>query len=278
MSAIPHSLAEMLAATLAREFKNGEVGFTGLATGGAAALYATAIPLVAMDLARRTHAPDLTILLAGWIYNPELARLNSMPEAEFAEALRDLPCEAQNLDYPGSWPHRSGGISFGFGSGVQIDAQGNLNSVLIGEAKKPKVRLVGSLLLPEHFSVFGREYVMMPRHDSRTFVETVDYVAGVGYPGGRAGRERLGLTQGGPALVITPKCIFDFETETGRMKVRSIHPGVTIEDLRACTGFDLGELSDLPETPTPSEVELRIIRKDIDPNGILLPRSAEAVA
>ncbi len=266
----PATLNELLVVTLAREFRNDEVGFTGLATGAAAALFATAIPLAAMQLARRTHAPDLTVLLAGWIYNPDLARLDELPDAEFAEKLRDLPCESQSLDYPGSWPHRNGAISFGFGSGVQVDACGNINSVLVGDPARPKVRLVGSILLPEHFSQFGREYIMMPRHDQRTFVEQVDYVAGVGYPGGLEGRARLGLESGGPELVVTPKCIFDFDKVAGRMKVRSIHPGVTADELRAATGFDLGDLSGVPHTAPPTERELEIIRREIDPRSALL--------
>lgn len=270
MTATDFTLNELLVCNLARDLRDGELGFTGLATGSAAALYATAIPLVAMELARRMHAPNLTVLLAGWVHNPVLSALDELPDAEFDERLRDLPCEAQLLTYPGQFSLRRGNISFGFGSGVQIDRVGNINSVCIGEHAKPKVRLVGPILLPEHFSMFGREYVMMPRHDSRTIVEKVDYIAGVGYPGGLEGRKKLGLQWGGPELVITPKCIFDFDKTAGQMRVRSIHPGVDIDDLRASTGFDLGDLSSVPRTPPPTPEELRIIRDEIDPRGVLL--------
>ena len=274
MTATDFTLNELLVANLARDLNDGELGFTGLATGSAAALYATAIPLVAMELARRLHAPDLTVLLAGWVHNPDLSALDELPDAEFDERLRDLPCESQLLTYPGQFSLRRGNISFGFGSGVQIDSVGNINSVCIGDHARPKVRLVGPILLPEHFSMFGREYVMMPRHDSRTIVGKVDYVAGVGYPGGIEGRKALGIVRGGPELVITPKCIFDFEKAAGRMKVRSIHPGVDIDDLRASTGFDLGDLSSIPRTRAPTPQELRIIREEIDPRGILIgPRT-----
>ncbi|MBZ0148341.1 MAG: hypothetical protein K8F62_12500, partial [Pseudorhodoplanes sp.] len=236
------TLNELIAVNLARDLKDGEVGFTGLATGGAAALYATAIPIAAMALAQRTHAPNLTTLLAGWSHNPDLSALDILPDAEFDEQLRDLPCEAQLLSYPGQISIRRGDISFGFGSGVQIDKVGNINSVCVGDHKRPKVRLVGPILLPEHFSMFRREYVMMPRHDARTFVEKVDYIAGVGYPGGLEGRKRLGLRWGGPELIITPKCIFDFDKIKGIARVKSIHPGVDPDDVRASTGFDVGDL------------------------------------
>ncbi|MCL4765914.1 MAG: hypothetical protein KJZ80_06775 [Hyphomicrobiaceae bacterium] len=276
MTATDFTLNELLVANLARDLRDGELGFTGLATGSAAALYATAIPLVAMELARRLHAPNLTVLLAGWVHNPDLAALDELPDAEFDERLRDLPCESQLLTYPGQFSLRRGNISFGFGSGVQIDRVGNINSVCIGDHAKPKVRLVGPILLPEHFSMFGREYVMMPRHDSRTIVEKVDYVAGVGYPGGLEGRKALGLAWGGPELVITPKCFFDFDKAAGRMTVRSIHPGVDIDDLRASTGFDLGDLAAVPVTPAPTSRELSIIRAEIDPRGILIGNGPRA--
>ena len=264
------TLNELIAVNLARDLKDGEVGFTGLATGGAAALYATAIPIAAMALAQRTHAPNLTTLLAGWSHNPDLSALDILPDAEFDEQLRDLPCEAQLLSYPGQISIRRGDISFGFGSGVQIDKVGNINSVCVGDHKRPKVRLVGPILLPEHFSMFRREYVMMPRHDARTFVEKVDYIAGVGYPGGLEGRKRLGLRWGGPELIITPKCIFDFDKIKGIARVKSIHPGVDPDDVRASTGFDVGDLKNVPSTPAPTENELRVLREDIDPRGILL--------
>jgi glutaconate CoA-transferase subunit B len=111
---------------------------------------------------------------------------------------------------------------------------------------------------------------MMPKHDRRTFVEKVDYVAGVGYPGGIEGRKRLGLTRGGPELVVTPKCIFDFDKVAGRMKVASIHPGVGQDDVRESTGFDVGDLSSVPTTPLPTKQELELLRNEVDPKGLLL--------
>ena len=266
------SLTEMLIVALARTIRDGEVGFTGLATGGAAALYAAAIPLAAMQLARLTHAPNLTILLSGWCLNPQLERIDIMPDSEFDESLHDLPCEAQMLAYPGQYAHKRGDIDFGFSSGVQVDAVGNLNSVCIGDYRRPKVRLVGPILQPEHMAFFQREYIMAPHHDRRNFVERVDYISGVGYPGGVAGRKALGLDWGGPELVFTPKCIFGFDKEHGRMRVHTIHPGVSTEHLRESTGFDLGDLADVPETPLPSPEELEVLRREVDPRGMLTGR------
>ena len=269
------TLAERLAVLLAKEFHDSEVGFTGLGTGRAAAVYITGIPLAAMALAQRTHAPNLTVLLAGWSHNPDLSQLHGLPELEFDERLRDLPCEAQSVDYPGHFVLKRGDISFGFSSGVQVDAQGNLNGVCIGDPKCPDVRLVGPILHPEHMTLYGREYIMMPHHEARNFVEQVDYVSGVGYPGGLDGRRELGIGCGGPALVITPKCIFDFDRDAGRMTVRSIHSGVGEATLRAATGFDLGDLSKVPPTPDPREEELHLLRDVVDPHRHLLPDLGE---
>ncbi|MFP6558928.1 hypothetical protein WJ542_11500 [Paraburkholderia sp. B3] len=267
------TLHETLAVVLSRTFVDGEVGFTGLLTGAAAAIYGTSIPLAAMELARRSHAPNLTILLAGCYHNPVLDELDRLPDSEHDAQLRDLACEAQTIDYPGQWALKRGDVRFGFSSAVQVDVVGNINSVCVGPYEHPKVRLVGPILQPEHMTLFGREYVMMPHHERRNFVEKVDYVSGVGYPGGEAGRRALGLDSGGPCFVITPRCVFDFDREAGRIRVHSIHAGVSADELRAATGFDLGDLSAVPVTEAPSTEELRLLRESVDPRNILRLRA-----
>ncbi|MCW2242130.1 hypothetical protein [Azospirillum canadense] len=267
------TLAETIAVNLARSFADGEVGFTGLVTGGAAALFGTSIPLAAMSLAQAMHAPNLTILLAGWSHNPDLGSLSVMPDSEFDSVLRDLPCDAQMLTYPGPWAIKRGDIDFGFSSGVQVDAVGSINSVCIGDPAKPKVRLVGPILQPEHMTLFGREYVMMPHHARRNFVEKVDYVSGVGYPGGLEGRKRLGLNHGGPEWVVTPKCVFDFDKEAGRIRVKSVHRDADRRDLAEHTGFAV-DAGNAPLTAAPTKDELDLLRRHVDPNGILLGRRA----
>jgi len=274
MTSAPATLHETIAVALALDLADEEVGYTGLVTGGAAAIFGTAIPVAAMELARLTHAPGLTLLLAGWSHNPDLSRLDALPEAEFDARLCDLPAEAQMVAYPDGWSIRRGDISFGFSSAVQVDVVGNINSVCVGDYRRPTVRLVGPILQPEHMTLFGREYVMMPHHERRNFVERVDYVSGVGFPGGRAGRRRLGLDRGGPAWVITPRCIFDFDEAAGHIRVRSTHPGVAPAEVQAATGFDLGDLSRVPVTAVPTREELDLLRQRVDPRGILLPRPA----
>ena len=174
-------------------------------------------------------------------------------------------------DWPGPWSHRVGDVSFAFGSGVQVDREGNINSTCIGDSENPKVQLVGPIFLPEHMAVFGREYIMMPHHERRNFVKKVDYISGVGYPGGMEGRRKLGLTGGGPKYIYTPKCIFSFDDD-GQFYVKSIHPGVSKEEIIENTGFDVGNLDHVPATPEPTDEELRIMREEIDPKGILFQK------
>lgn len=264
------TLHEIIACALATDFADEEVGFTGLLTGDAAARFGTGIPLAAMELARQTHAPGLTILLGGCYHNPDVTRLQALPSSEHDAALRDLECEARMTTYPGPWVLKRHDVTFGFSSAVQVDRVGNINSVCIGDHRRPKVRLVGPILQPEHMTLFRREYVMMPHHERRNFVDRVDYISGVGYPGGRAGRKALGLSDHGPRWVVTPKCIFDFDRDAGAMQVRSIHPGVTPEALQQATGFDLGPLASVPTTELPNPDLLHRLRTTVDPRAILV--------
>ncbi|MYZ47025.1 hypothetical protein [Propylenella binzhouense] len=269
------TIPEIITIALAKSFADHEVGFTGLVTGAAAMLYGTSIPLAAMMFAKLTHAPNLTILLAGWSHNPDLASLAALPDQEFDSTLLDLPCEAQTVRYPGQFSFKRGHVDFGFSSGVQLDVTGSLNSVVIGDHARPKVRLVGPILQPEHMTIFRREYVMLPHHTARVLVEKVDYVSGVGYPGGLAGRAALGIPEGGPEWVVTPECIFDFDKEAGRIRLRSIHREERRGELAGVTGFALPDLEDAPATPEPTAEELDLLRRVVDPRGLLLGRAPE---
>lgn len=269
-----YTIEELIAIHLSHQIKDGEVGFTGLATGKAAANYIANIPLAAMGLAKATSAPNLTILLAGWSVNPDLASLNKMPESEYDTELMYLPCEAQMVSWPGPWSHHSGEIDFGFCSGAQVDKFGNVNSTVIGNPDKPKVALVGPIFVPEHMAIFNREYIMMPHHDKRNFVEHVDSITGVGFENGREGRKELGLTGSGPERIYTPLCIFNFDEE-GKIFVESIHPGITKEQVIENTGFDVGNLDDVPFTTEPTEEELYLLRNVVDPKRLLLGEIGE---
>lgn len=262
------SMHEVIAVAVSRTLGDRDVGFTGLTTGNDAATFGTMIPLAAMELARHSHAPNLTCLLAGWCHNPTLKELREIPGSEFDPTLLALPCDALDMGWPSLISIKRGDVTVGFSSAAQVDRRGNLNTTSIGDPAHPTVRLVGPILIPEHLSLFGREIVMLPRHDRRTLVERVDHVSGVGFPGGRSGRAKLGLQGGGPQFIVTPLCIFAFD-DAGEIFVRSIHPGVTVEDVRANTGFAIDVQDDVEVTGVPTATELEILRRDVDPHGLL---------
>ena len=262
------SLYEVIAVAIARSLRQDDVGFTGLTTGAAAAMFGTMIPLAAMELARYRHAPGLTCLLAGWCHNPSIRDIDDVPGSEFDPRLLSLACDDLDMGWPAQISIKRGDVTVGFSSAAQVDREGNLNTVRIGRAARPDVQLVGPILIPEHLALFGREIVMIPRHDTRTFVEHVDHVSGVGFPGGRAGRAALGLPGAGPEMIVTPKCIFGFDDD-GAIFVRSIHPGITAQELRENTGFLLDVDDRVPFTPLPDEDELLVLRRDVDPHGLL---------
>ena len=123
-----------------------------------------------------------------------------------------------------------------FNSAAQIDTFGNLNITAIGDYARPKVRLVGCLAQPEHLAFVPRPIVMMDL-SRRGFVAEVDFVTSVGHARGGRSRESWGLPPGGPHIVVTNKAIFDFLSPTRRMRLRSLHPGVSREEVCDLMGF-----------------------------------------
>ncbi|MDO8211026.1 CoA-transferase [Conexibacter sp. CPCC 206217] len=256
--------AELWAAVIARELTDGDHCFIGLGTGGPAFVRAVGVPAVACELARLVHGRDVTVQY-GVLFEP-VAR--EVPYS-FADAhlLRWRARAHVDVDFCLD-TFRSGRMSVGFTSGVQIDREGNVNAVRIGSAERPKVRLTGPIAQTDH-ACFARRMICTMPHERRAFVERVDYVSAVGFPGGREGRRALGLPGGGPALVVSDLAVMDFD-ERGLMRLRSLHPGVTPADVRQATGFELVLPDDVPETEPPTPEERAAMRDAIDPEGRLL--------
>ena len=147
----------------------------------------------------------------------------------------------------------------------QIDRFGNQNFACIGNHAKPKAQLLGMRGAPGNTISHTTSY-WIPNQSTKVFVEKVDVVSGVGYD--RAAKL-------GPAVskvhdirrVISNLAVYDFETPNHAMRLRSIHPGVTLDQVVENTGFELVIEGDVPETRLPSEEEIRIIREKIDPKG-----------
>jgi glutaconate CoA-transferase subunit B len=178
---------------------------------------------------------------------------------------------ANSMDYVMS-SAQMGYLDYGFLGAAQIDMYGNINTTCIGQRDRPKVRLPGSGGANDAGSLCWQTVILM-QQDARKFVEKIDFVTTPGYLTGPGARERAGLPAGtGPFRVITQLGIMGFDAETKRMTLLSIHPGVSIEQVKACTGFDLLLPKKVTVTNPPTARELSILRKDIDPMGIVLKR------
>jgi glutaconate CoA-transferase subunit B len=164
-------------------------------------------------------------------------------------------------------------MDYTFLGGAQIDPYGNLNSTLIGDNyQRPRVRLPGSGGANDLASLCRRILVVI-NHDVRRFVPRLDFLTTPGYLTGPGAREAAGLPPGtGPYRVITDLAVLGFHDQTKRMEICSLHPGVTLEQVRRATGFELGLAQSLATTAAPNELELRILRDEVDPHRYVIGR------
>jgi glutaconate CoA-transferase subunit B len=229
----------------------------------------TGVPCAAAMLAQRTHAPRLTILFEAGGIAPQLPTMpisvgdsRTFYRAVMATSMADVmeTCQRGMVDYT-------------FLGGAQIDPYGNLNSTLIGtDYSKPKVRLPGSGGANDLASLCWR-ILVVTAHDRRRFVEKLDFLTTPGYLTGPGAREAAGLPANtGPYRVITDLAVMGYHESTKRMQVLSVHPGVTLEQVRARTGFELGVVEPLTVTAAPTDDELRLLHVEVDPHRYLLGR------
>lgn len=158
-----------------------------------------------------------------------------------------------------------------FVGGLQIDRYGNSNLIGIGkDYGHLKFRGPGAVGTCTLSTMVRRYYIYLNHHDRRTLIEKCDFISAYGWgTGEKDARSRLGLPGGGPELCITPLCVMDFEPESKRMRLKSIHPGVTIEDVSMNTGFEVLIPAEVPFTDPPTEGELNILRRRVDTEGHL---------
>jgi glutaconate CoA-transferase, subunit B len=230
----------------------------------------TGVPCAAAMLAQKTHAPDLIICFEAGGVAPQLPTMpisvgdsRTTHKALMATSMADVMqfCQRGLMDYT-------------FLSGAQIDPYGNLNSTHIGGThQKPKVRLPGSGGANDLASFCWRTLIIM-RHDAKKFVEKLDFLTTPGYLTGPGAREAAGLPKGtGPFRVITELAVLDFHPTTKRMRLKSLHPGVTMDRVREATGFRLEDGDGPTETAAPTAEELTLLREEVDPAGYILRRS-----
>lgn len=264
MSNLDFTVEEVMAVALSREFGPFEHGFIGLGTGGRAFTLAVGVPTVAIHLA---HAQGKDFIAQyGVMFEPVISETPPSFADPYLLNWRSRALIPVDLCLD---TFRRGKMTCSFISGAQIDPYGNLNSVVIGDHDRPKVRLTGPIAQADHAAYARRTYPILP-HDKRVFVEKVDFISAVGYGDGPGYREKYGLKGGGPGKVITTRAVLGFDPDTKRMRLESVHPGVTVEEVVENTGFELIIPPNVPETTPPTEEDLRLIRTQIDPHGYFL--------
>ena len=254
----PFDSQELMAVVLSRALRNGE--FVGTGAGSAFAR-------AACRLAQRTHAPDLTYFAGG------SGALNS-----YLEPLEASSCDYANLVADAVTPVADligavtgGHIDVFVGGGMQIDQYGNANLSAIGDYDHPKLRGPGAALLSSFWAARRGIILFTLDHTPRTFVERVAFRT---MPGFLDGAEDFAAAQasgaysgGGPLLCLTPLALFDFAPDSRRMRLVSVHPGLTVEQVRTATGFPLllpdgaQTDADVPTTPTPDPTAIALLRE-----------------
>jgi len=248
MNAVTDS--ELLAVMGARELRDGQTVFTGVGA-----------PMLATALAQRLHAPLLTMVVEGGVIGPawkpgwlpiSTNEMRAAAGARMLPGITDLFLMAQR-----------GFLDVGFIGGAQIDQHGNLNTTAIGAYDRPKVRLPGSGGANDIISLCG-QVIVLTAHEPRRFVPRVDFVTSPGHLDGGDSRRRRGLLFGRVARVVTTLGLFGFDPDQRRLRLEAVHPGVTVDEVRARTPIDLLVAEQVATTERPTERELSILRA-LDP-------------
>ncbi|GAB3728958.1 CoA-transferase subunit beta [Amycolatopsis oliviviridis] len=237
---------EMMSVAAARALGDGMSCFVGIG-----------LPSTAANLARRGHAPNLTLIYESGCLGAKPTRLPlSIGDGELADTADAVVSVPEVFNY---WL-QPGRIDVGFLGAAQLDRFGNINTTVIGpDYANPKVRLPGAGGAPE-IAASCREVFVVLRQSTRTFVEKVDFVTSFGHGTGKGDRERLGLPGAGPTLVVTDLGLMRPDPETAELTLTEVHPGVDVDQVVAATGWKLKVAGDLVTTPAPTEAELRILR------------------
>jgi glutaconate CoA-transferase subunit B len=237
----------------ARELRDGDVVFVGIG-----------LPNLACNLARRTHAPNLVLIY-------ESGAVGAVPE-RVPVSIGDPALVTNSIGIASMseifYNYLQGGkIDVGFLQGAQIDRFGNLNTTVIGDYDRPKVRLPGSGGACE-IAIHAKRVLIVAPQTRKSFPERLDFVTSPGHLAGGGGRSRLGLPGAGPVRVITDLAVYGFEAE--EMCVESLHPGATVDLLRENLGWNPKKSGAPGATAPPSTEQLRLLRTELDPKSLYL--------
>ncbi len=221
------------------------------------------LPNIVCNLAQRTVAPDLQLVYESGVFG---ARPERLPLSIGDPTLVTGSTAVTSMFELFAYYLQAGLIDVAFLGGAQIDRFGNLNTTVIGDYARPKVRLPGSGGACE-IAIHARRILVIMRQAQRSFVEELHFRTSPGHSGDPEHDRARGWWGSGPTSVVTDLGTYAFDEATGEMTLMTMHPGVTLEQVRENMGWDPKVSPDLGVTPPPTEEELRLIREELDPDG-----------
>jgi glutaconate CoA-transferase subunit B len=252
---VAFSKSEMMIVAAARELAGQHVCFVGVG-----------LPNIAVNLAQRTVAPELQLVYEAGVFGARPARL---PLSIGDPTIVTGATAAVSMYELFSFYLQGGLVDVGFLGAAQIDRFGNINTTVIGPYDHPTTRLPGSGGACE-IAINARQVFVIMRQSARSFVEKIDFRTSPGNLGGAEQAERIRRQGGwlgrGPSVVVTDLGIWHFGDD-GEMRLDSIHPGSTMDEIRATIGWQPRIATSLAMTPEPTSEELRLIREELDPGG-----------
>jgi glutaconate CoA-transferase subunit B len=254
----PYSMTEQMVCATSRLIRDGEVVYVGVG-----------MPVISVLLAKRTHAPDCTIVLETGIVRTAAFPLPALLDTLGTQARADAFSGAGHVNALA----QRGRIDLGIIGAGQVDRFGNVNSTVVGPFDAPILRWPGAGGACEIASLCGR-FIVVVNQKRQRFPLRVEFVSAPGYlDGGQPARDAAGLRRGtGPTNVVTDLATYMFPA--GVMQLASVHSGVALDRIAGETAWNVVDPArSYPTTPPPTGEELRILRNDIDPDGIVLRRT-----
>jgi glutaconate CoA-transferase subunit B len=249
------SPGEIMVTRAADELNNGEVVFVGIG-----------LPNLACNLARRLQAPDLILIYESGAVGAVPSRL---PLSIGDPCLVTDSISVCSMVEAFNYYLQGGMIDVGFLGGAQVDRYGNINSTVIGEYQRPKVRLPGSGGACE-ISIHSKKIIIILKQNKKTLPEKIDFITSPGYIDANNQRIEYDMPGKGPVLVITDLGVYTFSKDSHEMVLSEMHPGVSLDTIKENIGWEVRVSDSLKVTTAPTEEKLRIIREDLDPQKIYL--------
>ena len=257
----PATPQEIMAGVIAHDLKDGEWVEVGANL---------PVPRAGALLGHLSHGPNMTVMIA--MTKAYLVDEPAIEEFEYITdvgAMRWAEAYYQHDQLLNNQRHRINGVFFC--GGIQIDAYGNSNLIGVGDDySKLRFRGPGGIGTCNATAQVGRWHLVTTTHTPATLVERVDFISALGFGDGEQGlRENLGLPNAGPSSIITPLCVFDFDPDSHRARLASVHAGSSVDEVRERTGFEFKIEDDVPVTQGPTPEELLLLRTRIDKSGAL---------